>query len=373
MRRRACSNRWRPSAAHPNWPLIVVQTALHEGYPWRDPRHVAGYPFGDTPFPPSVPQDLARSLCSQRERFAAYGARFVPIDFTLPEDGYEPEHYGLDALWAVLEDAVPLGLRAMLQEFREVRRPLRDIYFHAAQPHILSYAIAAGAAGGVPVPMVDIPLCVAIQAKMFHTLASIYGQDMTVRRMTEIFSTLGLGISARLGGRELLKLIPVPGFGSAVSALFAAASTYALGCTLCAYFSHVLDGDVPNPALLRSLYREQYQEGRRRLQNISTTLADTLDCRRPNVLHCTALGRGERRGRKSLCGQVWGDRPGSRRISSALYGSISATRSATNSIIGISFFTEILGGSPGPVASSAPDELRTGSHFLSIFRLELGD
>ena len=252
--------------AHPNWPLIVVQTALHEGYPWRDPRHVAGYPFGDTPFPPSVPQDLARSLCSQRERFAAYGARFVPIDFTLPEDGYEPEHYGLDALWAVLEDAVPLGLRAMLQEFREVRRPLRDIYFHAAQPHILSYAIAAGAAGGVPVPMVDIPLCVAIQAKMFHTLASIYGQDMTVRRMTEIFSTLGLGISARLGGRELLKLIPVPGFGSAVSALFAAASTYALGCTLCAYFSHVLDGDVPNPALLRSLYREQYQEGRRRLQ-----------------------------------------------------------------------------------------------------------
>ena len=99
---------------------------------------------------------------------------------------------------------------------------------------------------------------------MFHTLASLYGQEMTVRRMTEVFSTLGLGISARLGGRELLKLIP--GFGSAVSALFAAASTYALGCTLSPYFSHALDGDVPDPTVLRKLYRDQYEEGRRRLQ-----------------------------------------------------------------------------------------------------------
>jgi uncharacterized protein (DUF697 family) len=137
------------------------------------------------------------------------------------------------------------------------------MYFHAAQPHILSYALVAGAAAGVPVPMVDIPLFLAIQAKMFHTLASLYGQEMKVRRMTEVFSTLGLGISARLGGREILKLIP--GFGSAVSALFAAASTYALGCTLCAYFSHALDGDVPDPAVLRKLYQDQYKEGRRRL------------------------------------------------------------------------------------------------------------
>ena len=47
-------------AAHANWPLIVVQTALHEGHPTPQTRHVLPYPFGRDPLPPEVPQDLAR-------------------------------------------------------------------------------------------------------------------------------------------------------------------------------------------------------------------------------------------------------------------------------------------------------------------------
>lgn len=249
--------------AHPNWPLIVVQTSLHEGYPSPDFRHVLPYPYDQTPLPPVVPQDLARSLMSQRQCCDGMKARFVPIDFTLPEDGFHPEHYGLDALWAALEDAVPLGLRAMLEGARDVRKPLRDIYFRAAQPHVIWYAVAAGSVAAVPVPLVDIPLFMAIQAKLFHTIASIYGQEMSRSRMGEVFSTLGISFAARLGGREVFKLIP--GVGSAVSALFAAASTYGLGCTLCAYFSFVRNGDVPDAAMLRKLYQDQYEEGRRRL------------------------------------------------------------------------------------------------------------
>jgi len=246
--------------AHPAWPLVVVQTSLHEGYPGGQPRHVLPYPYAEPPFGPEVPQDLARSLAAQREWFAGCKARFVPVDFTLPEDGLEPEHYGLDALWSAIEEAVPVGLRGML---REDRGSLRDVYFHAAHPHLLAYSILAGTAAGIPIPLVDIPLIGLVQAKMFHSIASIYGQSMTPQRIAEISGTLGLGFAARMGGRELFKLIP--GFGSAVAALFAAASTYALGCTLCAYFSFVLDGDVPKPEVLRELYREQYEEGRRRL------------------------------------------------------------------------------------------------------------
>lgn len=247
--------------AHPNWPLIVVQTALHEGYPDHSTRHALPYPYAEFPYPASVSKDLARSLASQRELFAGYRARFVPVDFTLPEDGYEPEHYGLEALWAAIEEAIPIGLQAMLHDRR---RPLRDIFFRAAHPHILSYAAMAGAAASLPVPVVDIPLVLGIQAKMFHSLASIYGQQMTPPRMAEIASTLGIGFAARMGGRELFKLLP--GVGSAVAALFAAASTYALGCTLCAYFSFARDGDIPDAATLRQLYQQEYEEGRQRLK-----------------------------------------------------------------------------------------------------------
>jgi uncharacterized protein (DUF697 family) len=122
----------------------------------------------------------------------------------------------------------------------------------------------AGAAASVPVPLIDIPLLLAVQAKMFHSVASIYGQHLTPQRMAEIASTLGIGFAARLGGREVFKLIP--GIGSAMAALFAAASTYALGCTLCAYFSYVLDGDVPDPAALRKMYEREYEVGRQRLR-----------------------------------------------------------------------------------------------------------
>lgn len=247
--------------AHPEWPVIVAQTSLHEGYPDPAMRHILPYPYAQTPFPPEVPSDLARSLMKQREWFSDGQARFVPIDFTLPEDGYEPEYYGLEALWEAIEEAIPLGLRGMLHQRR---RPLRDMYFRAAHPHVLSYALLAGMAAGVPVPLIDIPLLLAIQAKMFHSIASIYGQQLTPQRMAEIAGTLGIGFAARMGGRELFKL--VPGFGAAAAALFAAASTYALGATLCAYFSYALDGDIPDAAVLRGLYAKEYEEGRKRLK-----------------------------------------------------------------------------------------------------------
>jgi uncharacterized protein (DUF697 family) len=250
--------------AHPQWPLIVVQTALHEGYPIGTTQHIVPYPFDDQHLPDHVPTDLARSLASQRELFDGYNARFVPVDFTLPEDGFNVEHYGLDALWAAIEEALPLGLRGMLQTASEARESLRDIYYRAARPHIMWYAVAAGGAAGLPLPLVDVPLVLAIQAKLCHTLASIYGQPMNSRRIAEIGSALGMGFAIRLGGRELLKVIP--GWGSAVSALYAGATTYALGQTLCAYFSRVQDGDVPDSAKLRQLFAAEYADGRRKLQ-----------------------------------------------------------------------------------------------------------
>lgn len=254
--------------AHPEWPLIVAQTCLHEGYA-PGQGHVEPYPFDQAPLPPTVPSDLARSLAAQRAWFDCPPTAFVPLDFTLPDDGYTPEHYGLDALWNAIEVALPIGLRSMLQQ-GESGRLLRDAYLQAAQPHILFYAVAAGMAAAVPVPLIDIPLVLAIQGKMFHTIASIYGQDWAMSRIAEFASTLGAGYLGRylvrLTSRDLLKVIPLPGITSAASALFVASSSYALGRALCTYFSHVQAGAAPSTSALRSMLEREFEEGRSRLR-----------------------------------------------------------------------------------------------------------
>jgi len=262
----------------PDWPVLVVQTCLHEAYTDPEQQHILPYPYQQSPFPPHVPADLARSLQMQRKLFEAahIEARFVPVDFTLPTDGYEPVNYGLDELWTAIEELLPLGLKGMLARVEEFRKGLRDLRFRAAQPHILSYSLAAGAAAGFPVPMVDVPLVLAVQAKMFHAIASIYQQNLNQQRMSEILSTLGIGYLGRLGGRELLKV--VPGLGSAIAALYAAASTYALGVTLCVYFSRLGNGAVPDQSEFQRIYQKHFEEGRSRLR----TYLETVRNREPS-------------------------------------------------------------------------------------------
>lgn len=251
--------------AKPQWPILVVQTTLHEGYRSREEQHCIPYPYGAWPFPPSVPQDLARSLAVQRETISHLGlpAKFVAVDFTLPDDAYEPDDYGVEALWEAIEELLPLGLRGMLQQHEGVQKSLRDVHLRAAYPHILSYAVAAGAAATVPIPLVGMPLVMAIQAKMFHTVASLYHQEFDGVQVGEILGTLGIGYLGGLGGRELLKVIP--GYGSAVSAVYSAASTYALGRTLCEYFGRARDGVRPDQADFRRTYEQFFEEGKERL------------------------------------------------------------------------------------------------------------
>ncbi|MFO1020308.1 MAG: DUF697 domain-containing protein [Planctomycetales bacterium] len=250
----------------PDWPILVVQTSLHEGYPTREMQHILPYPFANGAIPDTVPDGLARSLRSQREVLekAGIAARYVPVDFTLPEDGYIPEHYGLDSLWDEIESLLPLGLRAMLAEDEQLHGQLRDASFHRAHKAILSYSVAAGATALMPVPAVDLPAVVGIQAKMCHTVAGIYHQELSMQGIAELFGALGMGFMVRLGGRELLKFIP--GIGSSVAALYAAATTYALGLTLCAYFSRIKRGAIPQPEEFRKIYDEYYATGRERLR-----------------------------------------------------------------------------------------------------------
>ena len=107
--------------------------------------------------------------------------------------------------------------------------------------------------------MVDLPIISALQLKMLHTIAAIYRQPLRLKTFLELASTVGLGVLLRQGTRSLLKVIP--GFGSAVSGLYAGAVTYALGCALCFYYQIIFDGHLPHPEQLQAFYHEKLAEG----------------------------------------------------------------------------------------------------------------
>lgn len=258
--------------AHPQWPIIVAQTALHEGYPQQTTEHIMPYPFDQGNMAASAPMDLRRSLLQQREFFSGIDARFVPLDFTLPEDGYTPSDYGIDALWAAIEAAFPHGLKAMLEQ-GEHTAGIYDIYRQATHAQIVGYAASAGLAAAVPLPVTSLGTVIAIQAKLFRSISKIYGLPLNKQNLSEIASAVGIGVLAGMGGRELLKLIPIYGQSVAlgVSGLYTAAVTYALGKTLCFYFAQTKQGQALHPDSLREVFKAEIERGRNLLRDSMTT------------------------------------------------------------------------------------------------------
>ena len=230
---------------HPEWPVVVAQTTLHEAYA-PGTSHPQPYPynrpsdsFGDEP---QIPANLARSLAYQRSLFSGLPGSgmilFVPLDFTQAGDGYEPKDYGLPALMTALEAAAPAGLVAAL---KDVHLGTGDKLANEAHPHIVGYATAAAAADVVPVAgAVAVP---AVQSKMLHSLARIYGVDWNRKALGEFAACLGIGAVSRLaagfGLRELAKLIPVYGqtAGAAAAAATSFATTFAIGKAACYFLS----------------------------------------------------------------------------------------------------------------------------------------
>ena len=240
---------------HPQWPLIVAQTTLHEAYA-PGQGHPKTYPYAAAPGRERVsdgpiPEELVRSLAYQRSLFKDLPGNglciFVPIDFTQRGDGYEPQEYGLDALLHALQMAAPAGLVAAL---KDANAKAGDTLASEAHPHIVGYATAAAAADAVPVAgAVAVPV---VQSKMLHSLARIYGVDWNRKALAEFAACLGIGAVSRLaagfGFRELAKLIPVYGqtAGAAAAAAMSFATTFAIGKAACYFLAiHRAGGSDP--------------------------------------------------------------------------------------------------------------------------------
>lgn len=242
---------------HPNWPIIVVQTTLHEGYANKSTKHIQPYPYQQIPFPPQVPHPLAQVLLHQHDWFKGLPVHFVPVDFTLPEDGFEPVDYGLIALWDTIESVLPAGVIGLLRG-TELHKHLLDFHAQQVRPHLIGYAVLNVVMGAIPV--VGLPLVLGVQAKLLHSIASIYNLELTRRLYAEFAALMGAGVGVGLIGRELIKL--VPWYGSAVAGAYSGAMTYALGLTFCMYLSGVKRGALPDQALLKQAYNEAFIHAR---------------------------------------------------------------------------------------------------------------
>jgi len=259
---------------HPEWPVLMIQTGLHEAYP-PGIEHALPYPYDQQPWPLQVPHDLIRSLQAQRDRLGKLPGsalvHWVAVDLTLPEDGWKPVNYGLDALWTAIDEVSLLVLQARLQGNPEVR----DAYTRAAHPHIVGYALAAAGIGALP--MVDLVGVPAIQAKLLHSLAVLYGQRWDRRTVSEFLGLLGMGVGAsyiaRLLSREVVKLIP--GWGYTAGAMWGATTngttTYALGQAANAYFAKRRHGAPLDATAIRHTYTEALITGVNVLKSLPRT------------------------------------------------------------------------------------------------------
>jgi len=248
---------------HPEWPIIVVQTTLHEGHR-PGAGHVQPYPFGTGDGAAlanaGVSSDLVRSLLRQRTLFddvPGHGAIvFVPVDFTLPEDGWVPHDYGHEALVAALQEVAP---EAVASALANLTGTAADALADRAHPHVLGYATAAAAADLWPVA--GVALVPAFQAKLIHTLGTIYGVVWDRRALAEFASALGattlLRVASGFGARELAKLVPVYGqtAGAAAAAGMSFATTYALGKAAC-YFLARRKAGASDPAGVAQAYKD---------------------------------------------------------------------------------------------------------------------
>ena len=252
-------------ARHPDWPVLVAQTGLHELYPTGF-NHIEPWPFELTPLPESVPVDLRRALAAQRAQATGLPGSapvsWVAIDLTLPEDGFKPVDYGLEGLWRAIEALSSFGLWLQLGADPTVR----NLYARSAHLQTVAHAVAAAGLGALPV--VDLVAVTAVQGKLLHALAVLYGQRLDRRTATEFLGLVGAGFAAaylaRMVGRSVVKLIPFWGqtLGAVWGASASGASTYALGKAAVYFFARRRDGLNVDGKALRQVYAEAFATGR---------------------------------------------------------------------------------------------------------------
>ena len=138
------------------------------------------------------------------------------------------------------------------------------------------YMWLSGAAGLVPVPVLDLVAVSGVQLKMLAEISKIYNFPFHASRGKMVIGSLmgyvlPRALSFGLIG-SLIKGLPLVGSlaGAPAMALFSAASAWALGAVFIQHFES--GGTFLNfePEAVKEYYRAQFEEGRRMAANMKT-------------------------------------------------------------------------------------------------------
>ena len=140
MQQNVYDNLQRIRQARPSRPVILALTTLHEAYPQQ--QHPTEYPFRDNHFPPSVPENLLRSMSEQQRRFQELVDEIVPIDLTKPDEGFDQPNYGGEHLKEVILRRLPELHRQTLLALDRVTGELRDAKMVQATPSYWAIAMS---------------------------------------------------------------------------------------------------------------------------------------------------------------------------------------------------------------------------------------
>jgi uncharacterized protein (DUF697 family) len=143
-------------------------------------------------------------------------------------------------LSAVREDAVrgelvPRIVRALEEEYVIPLGRGYPVFRRAVCEEIIYKNARENAViGALPIPGADMPVMTANQGRMVLSIASVYGEDLSLERAREMLGVLAAGFGLRAVSRQVVKLVPVGGWAAAAAIGYA--GTITMGRATVLYF-----------------------------------------------------------------------------------------------------------------------------------------
>ncbi|MGN6135814.1 MAG: GTPase [Aureliella sp.] len=206
----------------------------------------------------AIPTTLQTLIDEKRRQFEGLVDAVIPIDLTKPSDGFADPNFGGPRLKQAILEHLPHAYRqALLTLNGDGRR--ESLRQKKTRWQVLASSALAASAGAVPVPWVDIPVVLGLQAHLAIRIAAIYDQEITPSDWAVLSSIAGSRIVFRMALLEALKFIPLWGMAAGAASSFA--FTYALGMSWEWYFAHTRGDKVPSAAQLKEIFKEQLKRG----------------------------------------------------------------------------------------------------------------